>query len=486
MKKKEQEKHGAFFAVIVVLILAAAYLMLCAGVNPERIMPNTTVNGVSLDNMSLDEAVAALEADTAARHAEAELTITAGEKSYTLALGELLSDIDCANLADQAIYGSNGPFLARGLFRLWNALIGLHITNFPTVTDPNALHQKIKASGLPDLDTTIQTTYQKKNDQLIFTMGTAGASTDEAALMKEILSALDEGDYDTPVACPMTPGSVKPVDIDTVYRKLHTEAADATLDPKNGYQIVKSVTGVDFDKAAAKKILEEAKEGSTAVIDLICTEPAITTSDMEKNLCKDLLATHTTKVGGSANRIANIRLAAAKCNGTVLLSGEEFSFNDTVGEQTAETGFRKANAIQGKNIIQAYGGGICQVSTTLFIPALYAGLDIPERWCHNYVSSYAEPGMDAAVAWGGLDFRIVNNKKYPIALQVTYANSRLTVSIWGTKTEESSVKVETKVLNSSSDTLEVRTTRKISSAGDGNVVIQRFDSSYLNPSMRQD
>lgn len=94
--------------------------------------------------------------------------------------------------------------------------------------------------------------------------------------------------------------------------------------------------------------------------------------------------------------------------------------------------------------------------------------------------------MDAAVAWGGLDFRIVNNKKYPIALQVTYANSRLTVSIWGTKTEESSVKVETKVLNSSSDTLEVRTTRKISSAGDGNVVIQRFDSSYLNPSMRQD
>ncbi|MCI9598203.1 MAG: VanW family protein [Firmicutes bacterium] len=152
-------------------------------------------------------------------------------------------------------------------------------------------------------------------------------------------------------------------------------------------------------------------------------------------------------------------------------SGEEFSFNDTVGEQTAETGFRKANAIQGANIIQAYGGGICQVSTTLFIPALYSGLDIPERWCHNYVSSYAEPGMDAAVAWGGLDFRIVNNKKYPIVLQVTYANGQLTASIWGTKTEKSSVKVETQVLNSSGETLDVQTIRKISFPDNENAVI---------------
>lgn len=485
-EKKGRKKHSVLWAVIVILLLTAAYLTLCARVNPQRIMPNTTVNGVRLDGMSLEEATAALQADTVARRTEAALTITADEKSYTLALGDLLSDVDCLALAQQAISASSKPFPARGLFRLRNALIALHIIAFPTVTDANALHQKIKASGLADLDTTIQTTYQRKNDQLIFTMGTAGASTDETALMKRILSALDEGDYDTPIACPMTPGAVKPVDIDTVYRELHTEAADATLDPKNGYQIVKSVTGVDFDKVAAKKILDEAKEGSTAVIALTCTEPEITTSDMEKNLCKDLLATHTTKVGGSANRIVNIRLAAAKCNGTVLLSGEEFSFNDTVGEQTAETGFRKANAILGKNIIQAYGGGICQVSTTLFISALYAGLDIPERWCHNYVSSYADPGMDAAVAWGGQDFRIVNNQKYPIVLQVTYANGRLTASIWGTKTEESSIKVETEVLESSADSLKTQTTRQIRFADNGNVVVKRFDSSYLNPSWRQD
>lgn len=485
MEKKGRKIHIVFFAAIAALLLITAYLMLCAKVNPDRIMPNTTVNGVSLDGMSLEEAAAALEADTAVRRTEAELAITADGKSYTLPLGDLIN-VNCLALANQAISGNRKPLPARGLFRLRNALIGLHITSFPTVTDFNALHNRIKATGLLDLDTTIQTTYQKKNDQLIFTMGTAGEFTDEAALTREILSALDEGDYDTAIACPMTASAVKPVDIDAVYQELHAEPADATLDPKHGYQIVKSVTGVDFDKEAAKKIVEGAREGSTAVIDLTCTEPEITTQDMRNNLCKDVLASHTTTVGGSANRIANIQLAAKKCNGTVLLSGEEFSFNDTVGEQKAETGFRKANAIQGKKIIQAYGGGICQVSTTIFISALYAGLNIPERWCHNYVSTYAAPGMDAAVAWDALDFRIVNDQKYPILLQVIYANGRLTVTIWGTKTEKSSVNVDTKVLESSADTLRVQTTRKIRFASDGHVAVNQFNSSYFNPSRRQD
>ena len=137
-------------------------------------------------------------------------------------------------------------------------------------------------------------------------------------------------------------------------------------------------------------------------------------------------------------------------------------------------------------MIQAYGGGICQVSTTLFIPALYAGLDIPERWCHTYVSSYADPGMDAAVAWGDLDFRIVNDKKYPVKLEVSYENGSLTATIWGTKTEDTPIEIETKELDSSDRSLEVQTIRKMYSSGSENAVITRFNSSYINPSVRQD
>lgn len=486
LEKKERKKYRTFLVVIAALALISGYLLLCVMVNPSRILPNTTVNEVSLDNMTLEEAASAIEVDTAARREKASLTITADEASYTLELGDSL-EIDCMALAKQALSGNRKPFPLRGLFRLRNALIGLHIDAFPTVQDSRILHQKIKDTGILDLGDATQTTYTEKKGKLIFTIGTAGTHTDEEALTKQILSALDAGDYETPITCPMSSGTVRPVDMDSIYQKVHKEAASADLesDPKRGYRIAKSVRGVDFDKEAAEEILKKAKEGSTVAIDLIYTEPEITTRDMKKHLFRDRLAVHTTRVGGSANRIVNIRLATAKCNGIILRSGEEFSFNNTVGEQTAETGFRKANAILGRNIIQAYGGGICQVSTTLFISALYAGLDIPERWCHNYVSSYAEPGMDAAVAWGGLDFRIANDKKYPIMLQVTYANGRLTAAIWGTKTEKTSVNIKTKVLNSSNEILEVQTTRKIRFASSGKVVTKRFESSYLNPSARQ-
>lgn len=487
VRREEHKKRYILPAVMSALLLAAVYLMLCAGVELDRILPNTTVNEVSLDGMSLREAVAALEADTENRRANASLTVSADQQSYTLHLGELL-DINCLELAKQAISGSRKPFLARGLFRIRNALVGCHITAFPTVTDPAALHSKIEAAGILALDTTTQTTYKEANGQLVFTMGTAGTSADEAALTEQITSALKAGDYDTPITCPMTAGTVEPVDIDAVYQEVHAEVADAALDPKHGYCIKKSVRGVDFDKEAAGKILEEAEEGSTAAIDLTYTEPKLTTRQLKKRLFRDRLAVHTTRVGGTAGRIANVRLAAAKCDGIILCSGEEFSFNDTIGELTAEAGFHKANAILGRKIIQSYGGGICQVSTTLFIPAMYAGLEIPERWNHNYVSSYAAPGMDAAVARGAQDFRIVNNRKYPIKLKVTYANGQLTASIWGTKTksEASSVKIHTRVLDSSDEFLRMETVRKISSASDGNVIVSRFYSEYFNPSVRQD
>ncbi len=158
-----------------------------------------------------------------------------------------------------------------------------------------------------------------------------------------------------------------------------------------------------------------------------------------------------------------------------------------MGEQTAETGFKKANAILDGKIIQAYGGGICQVSTTIFEAALYAGLEIPERWCHTYISSYADAGMDAAVAWDALDLRIANNQKYPVKLEVTYENGRLTAVLWGTRAEELPVEIETEILDDSGDFLKVMTYRKIFSADRSHFSIEKIAySEYLNSGKRVD
>ena len=151
-----------------------------------------------------------------------------------------------------------------------------------------------------------------------------------------------------------------------------------------------------------------------------------------------------------------------------------------VGEQTAETGYKLAPATaDGGEIVQAYGGGICQVSSTIFAAALYANLDIEERWEHEYVSSYIAAGMDAAVAWDILDFKIRNNKDYPIRIDITYAGDMLTVDIWGTKTEDSVVEIDTEIMDNSSGKLCVQTTRRVSN-GDRVFVEQIADSTYIN------
>ena len=207
----------------------------------------------------------------------------------------------------------------------------------------------------------------------------------------------------------------------------------------------------------------------------------MTTADLEKRLFLDKLATYSTQVRGTANRKDNISLAAEKCDGVILLSGEIFSYNDTVGEQTAETGYKLANATQDGQIVQAYGGGICQVSSTIFAAALYANLDIKERWEHEYVSSYIDAGIDAAVAWDMLDLKICNNKEYPVRIDVDYTEDILTVDIWGTRTDNSAIEIDTQIIDDSDGKLSVQTNRKIYSGDKKKMFVEQIaHSTYIN------
>ena len=165
----------------------------------------------------------------------------------------------------------------------------------------------------------------------------------------------------------------------------------------------------------------------------------------------------------------------------ILSSGEIFSYNDTVGEQTAETGYKLANATQDGQIVQAYGGGICQVSSTIFAAALYANLDIKERWEHEYVSSYIDAGLDAAVAWDMLDFKIGNDKKYPVRIDVAYTDDSLTVDIWGTRTDNAAVEIDTQIVDDSDGKLSVQTNRRVLNEDGGKTFVEQVAySTYIH------
>ncbi len=138
--------------------------------------------------------------------------------------------------------------------------------------------------------------------------------------------------------------------------------------------------------------------------------------------------THTTNV---AVRNKNVSLAADSINGTIVKPGEEFSYNGTVGKRTKEKGYGEAGAYLNGEVVQEIGGGVCQVSTTLYNAVFRAGLKSTERSSHTFAPSYVTPGLDATVSWGGPDYKFVNNSPYPIGIKAHYENRAVKVSIFG-------------------------------------------------------
>lgn len=464
--------------LIAAFVLAAGYFACCMAADEEHILPRTSVNGVDISGMKVQDAVSLLESDADSRQDAPVITVRFGEKEYPVDIGDAVV-WDCQSVVEEIQKPVQGAFLTRGFFLIKAFLAGNIRGAAPVLKSEELLEEAIKASGISDAETTKQTVYRVEEDSLIFTMGTAGEAAD-AVNLKEELKAAISANADA-VVCPVTAGKVEEIDLDSVYQEVCKKPQDATLDPEDGYRIRESAAGIQFDKEQAREALAEAEEGSTVTIELVREEPEITTQDLQEHLFIDKLAEYSTRVEGTANRKDNIRLAAEKCNGVILRSDDIFSYNNTVGEQTAETGYKLANATADGVVVQAYGGGICQVSSTIFAAALYANLSIKERWEHEYVSSYIDAGMDAAVAWDVLDFKISNNKEYPIRIDVAYVNDILTVEIWGTKTDDTIVEIDTQIVDDSDGKLCVQTNRRVYNGDKSQMFIEQIASStYIN------
>lgn len=151
-----------------------------------------------------------------------------------------------------------------------------------------------------------------------------------------------------------------------------------------------------------------------------------------------ILGRYTTYFGGDSNRSSNIRLAAEHISGTYLKPGGDFSYNQSTGSRSAENGYKEAPVIINGKLEPGSGGGVCQVSSTLFNATLLAGLQITDRTCHFSPVAYVPIGRDATVAEGYLDFRFINHLKHGIYVYAEYAPGQVTVFILGNKEDKPS------------------------------------------------
>ena len=229
--------------------------------------------------------------------------------------------------------------------------------------------------------------------------------------------------------------SPKQIDLDAIYNEIHKEPVDAYY-TQNPYSVFPSENGLDFEISLeeAKQLLQEEKDEYT--IPLKVLYPNVTTNMIGTEAFPDLLSDFSTKYAASnRNRTTNLILAANKINGTVLMPGETFSYNKIVGARTIQAGYKEAPIYVEGKVENGLGGGICQITTTLYNAVLYANLEVLERSNHQFVPSYAGASRDATVVYGAIDFKFKNNREYPIKITCSVSNGIANFKIFGLKTE---------------------------------------------------
>ena len=228
--------------------------------------------------------------------------------------------------------------------------------------------------------------------------------------------------------------------IEKVKKGVNTEPTDAKLKVVNGkFNITDSKKGYTVDEEALNDsinevLAESSFEDSEIKLSMHETEAKVTKETLSK--VNGVLGSFSTTHTADANRNMNLQLAVNACNGKVLMPGEVFSYNDTLGPRTKARGYQDAGVFINNKVVQDVGGGICQVSTTLYRAAMNANLRSIQRTNHMLKASYSDYGLDATVAWGSLDYKFKNTYKTPIYIEAYMGGGKVTFNIYGNVEEK--------------------------------------------------
>ncbi|MDW7651403.1 MAG: VanW family protein [Bacillota bacterium] len=235
-------------------------------------------------------------------------------------------------------------------------------------------------------------------------------------------------------------------------------AADVLKEPENAVfilsedkksvDIIPDMPGREMDFAATYDSLQSSLAGypnlDTVTVSVREVEAQWTAQDLESLNVREEVSSYSTALSGSnANRMENIRLAAGALDETLILPGGEFSFNESVGDTTAEQGYKPAPVILSGEIAEGVGGGVCQVSSTLYNAVLLADIAITQRRNHSLRVAYLPPGLDATVAYGVIDLKFHNDRSHAIWMRTFIERGKLTVSLYGSPIPGQEVKVVT-------------------------------------------
>lgn len=435
---------GIVAAVVAVAIFLGVFFWGVSLKSGDTVFPNVCVSGVNIGGMEAEQAKQALETSLLSTHATRTLTVQLPDRKLVFDPEMANSPLDSGAMVEAAMnYGRDGGVFhaLRTYIQCQESAYILNMEDFLQVDTEyiRELIDKTAADVEQEMEQS-EVTMDEEKQLITIQLGYNGRSLDADGLYEAVIAAYHSGDLsDITWGYDMRPYDI--VDLQSYYQKYCTSAQNAYYD-KSTRTLVKEVVGYGFDLVAANQQLALAEEGSTIEIPLGEIKPSMTLAQYKKKYYSDELAAYSIRYTGNANRTANLKLACEAINGTVLEPGEVFSFNNAVGERTAEKGYKEGIIYADGGASESeVGGGICQIASMIYYCTLLADLQTVERAPHMYVVSYVNPGMDATVYWGALDFKFKNTNSTPVMINTTVENGLVSVSLNGTMEHDYTVKM---------------------------------------------
>ena len=446
--KKFESKKLIIIAIIVGILIFISIIFSILNMGNSKIYKNISIQGINVSGKEKNDAEKEIK-DLYEKKQNEGIVLNHNDLQLNISYDQLniLPDFD-KSLKEAYEIGRKGNIITNNYSILFTNFIKRNIEIDFNINEKK-LDDCIKdvESKLPDLK--IEGSYYIEGNELIISKGKTGVVVETDKLKQLIIDNIkDINNTNNEITIPVKEEQPKDINIEQIVQEIKKEPKDAYLS-ENPLEIHADENGIDIGISIeeAKQILSEDKEEYS--IPLNITPASTKVADLGEKAFTDLLATYTTNYDSSnVNRDNNLVLAASKLNGTIVNPEEEFSYNKTIGKRTIENGFKEAKAYAGGEVVLDVGGGICQLSSTLYNSVLLANLEVTDRHNHYFKTSYVPEGQDATVSWGSLDFKFKNNRKYPIKIEAKVGEGVATINIYGIKQDDDYlVKIESKVTN---------------------------------------
>lgn len=446
---------SCLFLVILLLVFSTIFALL--NMNKNTIISGTYIKGINVSGLTKEQA---FEKVSNIFNEKLNQSIILKHKDYEtpIVLQQFAPNFDIISAINLAYSRGRTGNIFQNNFQILYSLISKYDIGPKFSYNEDSLNSLITEMQSNLEDRLIEPTYSIDGNNLIISKGKDGAVIDSNKLKSDIIYVINNLNCNiSSIDIPVNNKIAGSIDINKIHNEIYKEAKDAYY-TTNPYVIYPHIDGIDFAitiEEASNLLLQES---DTYTIPLKILSPSITTDKIGTEAFPDLLGTYSTTYSTkNYNRSTNIRLATEKINGTVILPGETFSYNTTVGKRTSAAGFKSAAVYAGGEVTTGIGGGICQVSSTLYNSVLLSNLEIVERYNHGFNPGYVPAGRDATVSWGGPDFKFKNNRDYPVKIVSSVKNGTISIQIFGLK---SSTEYEVEIQSYITGYISYKTIRK--------------------------